>query len=148
MSHDAAPGTTNGRRAIGLEAIRYARETRRVEVEGFDGYFRVQEITYGDRTQATLMGLNGRNGKAGPKVEGDAPPDVMFVPRIVAMGWVNEDGSLVVDSPVGGAEQVAKLPSRAVSAMYDVIIEISGMKAEAREEAGKDLSGTPAASGG
>lgn len=141
MSHDTPPGATNGRRAIGLEAITKPRKTEYVEIDGYDGPFKVREVTYGERIAAVNMGKKDNK-------DGDGYGDTMFMPRIIAYAWINDDGSLVVESPVGGAEQVAKLGSAAVLGVYKRIADMSAFGEESRADMGKDLERTPTASGG
>jgi hypothetical protein len=133
-------GHANGRRALGLEAINVPRLTDRVEVPGYDGYFRVQELTFDERISVAQAEGTEEAKKAGNK---------LLIPRLVALGWIDDDGNRIIDSPlVGGGEAVAKLPTRVVMAMHNRIGEMSVISKEASEELGKDSPTTPSASGG
>lgn len=140
-THGAAHtnGHGNGKRALGLEALKVPRRTGTVEVEGYDGYFRLQELTFDERISVSAL-----EGTDEAKRNGNR----LVIPRIVALGWINDDGSRVIPDLVGGGEAVAKLTSRAVMAMHAKITELSAASKEASEEMGKASSPTPTASGG
>jgi hypothetical protein len=141
---------SNGRHAIGLEALQVARLRDKVEVDGYPGYFLVQEITYiermGYRNRKSAQIAKKQAAAQGGTVEED--DNTLLIPYIVALGWIKDDGSKVCEHPEGGATLVAQLPSRVTMALYNRIGQLSEFLEEERKDAGKDLSGTPSESGG
>lgn len=138
MTTNGHPGG-NGRRVMGLEALNLPRVTDYVTVDGYEADFRVQELTYQERISAIPNDASADAAKASK----------LTIPRIVALGWIGEDGKRVIENPlVGGGEAVAGLTSRAVMAMYTRISDISAFGAEANEGLGKDSKATLSVSGG